>query len=516
MQGVAAVTAGKQSKPNMVGSLLRGTGINFIGLIFRFTFIFLQSFLAVRLYGADIFGTYILAISVVNLLSYAGQLGFSRTVVRYVGIYIAREEWGKIVTILRFMLILTVFWSILLGITLSLATGFIENAFSEVKLANLLIVIGLAIPCLTLATLLAAFTQGFGVMQYKVITLDMLAPCLEVVLLMLFWWMGYIESGLMLSYTFALMIVCVFLSYIAFRFVRGAQQRVRNHSDERAIAIWPIMRFTFYAWLSLLLRHATRPLNILVIGALGTATMVGVYSVLERLVAVGVVFLMSINSMLAPIVSRLVEEQDYQQLGRIYMLSARWSLVICVPFFIVLAVFGEKILLLFGSEFVEGASALWWLSGVWIFSLLTGPSDVILMMSGRSHYSAINQIIMLLVMLILGWWLIPVWGLSGAVWAFSISAVVVNLLRVLQVQASLQINPFGFATAKVLIAGVVMTSMLLVLPDDWGAEIGWVKFLMAALVGISVYIAVLCALRLEREEVSVFNAMRKKFLLILA
>ena len=513
MQGAAAVTAGKQSKPNMVGSLLRGTGINFIGLIFRFTFIFLQSYLAVRLYGADIFGTYILAISVVNLLSYAGQLGFSRTVVRYVGIYIAREEWGKIVTFLKFMLVLTVFWSILLGITLNFANGFIESVFSEVKIANLLIIIGLAIPCLTLATLLASFTQGFGVMQYKVITLDMLAPSLEVALLMLFWHLSYFETGLVLSYTCSLLIVCLILCFITVKFIRRVQRNILGTDTNHKIEVQPIVRFSFYAWLSLILRHATRPVNIFLIGALGTATMVGIFSVLERLVAVGVVFLMSINSMLAPMVSRLVENGDYKQLARIYVLAARWSLAICLPFFVVLAVFGDRILGLFGPEFVSGALALWCLAGAWVFSLLTGPAEVILMMSGRSHFSAINQIIMLALILSLGWLLIPTWGLMGAVSAFAVATVVVNLLRVTQVQIHLGINPFGMPTTKVLIAGSVMFVLLRSITSisaDSLLTSEWVIISVSMLSGVLAYFVVLIVLGIEDEETKAAHVVAKR------
>ena len=506
----------EKRRSNVINSLMRGAGINFVAFVVRFLFIFIQSFLAVRLFGTDQFGVYIVAISAVNLLSYAGQLGFSRTVVRYVALYIERNEWCNISRFLQFMLAVTIVWSAAIGIGLNFATEYLQMLFSEVSLLNVLIVIGFAIPCLTLATLLGAFTQGFGVMQHKAIAIDMLAPALEVGLLIVFWHLGLQENGLMLSYTISLGVVCILLSFVTYRFLCMAKNKTIEGFSHEAVAIRPIIRFTAFAWVSLLLRHATRPVNIFVIGVLGTATMVGIYSVLERLVAVGAVFLMSINAMFAPLVSRLVEAEDYVQLGRMYALAARWSLCVCLPVFVMLAVYGEEILYLFGAEFVEGASALWYLAGAWIFSLSTGPADVILMMSGRSHYSAINQIIMVGIMVMLGIWLIPMWGLIGAVFGFAIATVVVNILRVLQVQMHLKIHPFGLPTTKVLVAGVFMLAILLILPTTMSAEFygTWQGDVTIALIGLLVYLLVLVLLRLETEEFQALNVLRLRIQLI--
>ena len=495
-------------------ALARGTGVNLIGFAARILFVLLHSFLAARLFGAEAYGVYSVGIASVALLCAIGQLGLDRTITRFVALYRAKGESRHVRSTLRVVLITSMPVSLALGVALSLGAEPMSALFGEPRLMLPFRLLGFAVPLLALANLLTAFTQGFQQMRPRVLALDMVGPGIEVIGLVVLSYLGAQQTGLSLAYVLSVATSGALLVHYAGHCLRRSDAASADRpTRHRTVSLKPLIVFAIPVLAVDVLMSATHRINILMLGALGTSAMVGIFSVLTRMTSLGATLLVSLNRMFSPVVAELVEQQRLAELSRLYKISTRWALLAGLPFYLLLGFLGHEILYLYGSEFVEGAAALWYLVGAGVFNVSTGSCGVILMMSGRPQYSAINQFIDLVLLIAASFLLIPRYGLLGAACASAVGGITVNSLRVVQVWWHLRIHPYSIALLKVAMAGVAMGITLWARQVVWGHGEGSLLTVgLWAAGSILVYAALLLFLRLEAEEKSMFRAVHTKLL----
>ena len=113
------------------------------------------------------------------------------------------------------------------------------------------------------------------------------------------------------------------------------------------------------------------------------------------------------------------------------------------PLYIIFAIFPAVILGIFGPRYTSGAAALAVLSLAMLVNLGTGNVTVVLLMGGKSSWSAINAGAALIVNIGLNLVLVPRIGILGAAIAWGASIVVDNVTAMIEVRWVLGIAPFG-------------------------------------------------------------------------
>ena len=96
---------------------------------------------------------------------------------------------------------------------------------------------------------------------------------------------------------------------------------------------------------------------------------------------------------------------------------------------------------LFGADFVVGSTALQILVMAQLFSVLAGPTGVILNMTGYEHLAAVGVGISAIVNITLNSALIPLLDLTGAALATGASLVVWNILLWHWIRQRLNLRP---------------------------------------------------------------------------
>jgi O-antigen/teichoic acid export membrane protein len=115
--------------------------------------------------------------------------------------------------------------------------------------------------------------------------------------------------------------------------------------------------------------------------------------------------------------------------------------------------FPEPFLRLFGPHFAAGAATTAILAVGGLINSATGPTDIVLSMSGRPGLVLVNNAATLSVNIILNLILIPRMGIEGAGLAWTLSLAFMNGFFVQQIHRALGINPFGKSFLKGLAAG---------------------------------------------------------------
>ena len=146
------------------------------------------------------------------------------------------------------------------------------------------------------------------------------------------------------------------------------------------------------------------------------------------------------NPALAPAVASLHIAGDMQRLQRVVTASARAMLAISLPIALVMIVFGQPVLVIFGPEFTQGATALAILSTGQLVNVAMGSVGLLLMMTGHERDTAWGVGIATVVNVALNGLLIPRWGIEGAAVATATSLVVWNLLLAVWVYRKLGIH----------------------------------------------------------------------------
>ena len=166
------------------------------------------------------------------------------------------------------------------------------------------------------------------------------------------------------------------------------------------------------------------------------------YSVAVKLATVTALALMSVNIVVAPKIAEIYSTNDFEKLNKLINDSARIIFVIRIPVFIILFVFSDFMLGLFGENYVLAREALLLLLGGQFFSSLCGPGAVYLNMTGKQKKLNTILILGLGINVILNLVLIPAYGIEGAAVATLISMIFWNSLIVAVIYSTDRIKIF--------------------------------------------------------------------------
>ncbi len=184
-------------------------------------------------------------------------------------------------------------------------------------------------------------------------------------------------------------------------------------------------------------------LDILIVGAITSAYQAGIYSAVSKLAIVGTFALEGNRLAIGPQLSALLARREHDRAAELYQSATRWLVLASWPLYMVFAVFPAVVLGIFGPRYMAGASALAVLALAMLINLGTGNVTVVLLMGGKSSWSAINAGAALIVNVGLNLLLVPRIGILGAAIAWAASIVVDNVAAMVEIRWVLGLAPFG-------------------------------------------------------------------------
>jgi O-antigen/teichoic acid export membrane protein len=146
----------------------------------------------------------------------------------------------------------------------------------------------------------------------------------------------------------------------------------------------------------------------------------------------------------------MLARREYHRAAELFQTATRWLMLASWPLYLAFAIFPAVVLGVFGARYTAGAAALAVLSLAMLVNLGTGNVTVVLLMGGKSSWSAINAAAALVVNIGLNLLLLPRLGIVGAAIAWGASIVVDNVTAMVEVRWVLGIAPFGPGYALVV------------------------------------------------------------------
>ena len=419
--------AARLNKDANLVELLRSSGFvlafKVLGALSGYVFAFVVS-----KYGAETFGIYELAFTALMILSVIVKWGLDGATVRFTQEYLASGEEGKIKSLVS-KSVLTIFLSaLLIGLLFFVFRKPLAALFNEPDLekAYVWVAIGL-LPFVLLQYYSEALRalknmKAFAVLQVGSVLIlatgvflvfkDMELPKGEVAT------MAFVISTALFA------VGAYFVYHNSYR-KRIGQVEIQSVDFKSVIKVGiPLLvsgsLFLVISWT-----------DTLMIGYYKTSADVGIYRIAFRVATLITFIQFAVNSIAAPTIASLYAKENLEGLRKYIKQIGVINALFSVPIAIVIILFAEPLLSLFGAEYASGKVLLPILAIGQLVNALAGPVLYILNMTGKEKLSQRIMIWMTLLNFILNVVLIPIYGIVGAAIATTISMVTWNVIAAL-------------------------------------------------------------------------------------
>lgn len=440
----------------------RGALINFSGIFARMAFIYAYTFMLARLMPVDQVGQYFLMLTIVSLSGLAAVAGLDYGVVRFVAVYAGEGRLDRAQKALRAGVIIALpvgffFMAVVVWQAPLLGERFLDSASGSVTALR---VFAIAIPLLVLARLFNSTTQGLHQMRYQVYSRDVGEQILKLGLTGMLLAIG----GGLLAVVFANLVALAIATAMSLYFAMMLLLRKREvplikpvdkgleaecESPARAM-----LRYSYPLALSNVLVALWIQMDTLMLGLLGTTEDVGYYGVALKISLFGAKIITAFAVVFTPIIADLWNRGRLKELSQLYTTISRWIFALSFPLFLIMVLFSQSLMKIFGAGYVAGGGALVLLAFGQLMSASTGAAGIMVLMSGRSKLELLNVATTLITDALLCYLLIPHYGVDGAAIANMTSLGLVNVMRIVEIWFIMHMFAYDRSYLKPLAAGV--------------------------------------------------------------
>lgn len=404
--------------------LARSASASFILQTFGIAITFIAHVILARVMGVEHYGIYSYVFTWLNVLLLVAKLGTDTTLLKYIAIYNAQEEWSVFKGILQSTNRSILLTSLLVaGVASSLIWG-LHNRL-EAELIDTFYIACLTIPVLALTNLRQATLQGLRRITWALLPDTVLRPLLLIILL-------EILSNNFSQPVDAPIAMVLHLIAAAFSFIVGAYclhlflpENARLSLPEYRTKEWVGVALPLF--LVSAMQVVLTQTDSLMLGMLVGTTKVGIYTTASRIATLLAFGLTAVNVVLAPMIAELYSSQKHAELQRMLTLSAHAIFAYTSLSGVGLIIFGNNLLALFGIGFSEGYPTLVILTLGQIVNALAGSVGFLMTMTGHQKEALYVVSISAGLNVVLNALLIPHWGAEGAATATALTTATWNV-----------------------------------------------------------------------------------------
>jgi O-antigen/teichoic acid export membrane protein len=412
--------------------VLRGSAVALGIKILAVGSVFAMNVVIARQLGANEAGLFFLAYTIVFIAASVSRLGLDNTFVRFMAGHHATEEWGAVTRLYTLGIRWSLFASLIITATFwLLAEPLAITVFGKPDFTSVIQIMSLGIPLLALSTLHANALQGIKCIPQSMIVLNVASPAGLVVLAFFLSVSHATTAGwLWVVASTATLVVGILLWH-----QRAETPRTAIEIDRKEIlaSCLPLLSVV-------VLSQTVNWSSQIMLGAWASSSDVAVFNAAQRTAMLISFVLVAVNSIAAPKFAAMHRLDQYDAMRRIAKHTTRLMILSAfVPLTLMLA-FPGPILLLFGAEFIAGATSLQILAIGQFINVGTGCVGLLLTMTGHERLLRNNIFTAAAITLAMGFALVPPYGLTGAAIATATGVALQNLLSVWQVQRVLGFN----------------------------------------------------------------------------
>ena len=489
---------------NIAKKIGKESSITFVGLLYGNLNRYLYTALLARWVGPEFLGIYSIANSIMLISEVFAKMGLETGIMRFISRLNPKLDKEKINLLIGSSLKMVSVFSLSIMIILIISSGtIVDNYFNGQSLLKpVLIIFAIAIPFNALIQISAFATQGFKRLKYKTIVTQFLNPTILLLSMVFCYWF--------MSKEYTIMIPILTTGVIGFLFMIIVLKKVSGFKNNQILESkinYELLKFSYPLMFVTILQTLMHWMDILMLGYFTNPLTVGLYHPAARTAGLLQALLLSFLSIYAPLAAQFHSQGDKVKLSNTYQLVNRWLLIFAIPISAVFILFPEKVLLLFGSQYLESSQVLVLLTIATFTQAILGAAGPTLSMSGHTKLVLFNSIGTFILNFGLNIWLIPIYGILGAAIATLTSLTIIGLIRVTQVYFILKINFLNLKLIKPILSGLVCYSVLIAIKPLIIEYSTFITLFIAIITSIFVFGLILFLLKIEDEDKDILKSL---------
>jgi O-antigen/teichoic acid export membrane protein len=488
---------GRVSRQGAVVFLTRGAAL-LLGII--------STILLSRLLGPGGLGKFRLGSVVVQLVTAFCVLGLDRALLRYVPILQTRGQNGRRLLIQGGSMVFVI--SLALSALLLLAAPILATSyFHSPEMTSVIRLFSLQVPVLALFRFLSGAVTATKRFDFASKITNILSPAVFVFLLTLLAFVWPSVKGAIAARIVAQLAAGVFLAVFLTQHYPKLQIASATQGTFKSYLLLSLPLFVIALGFQLL-----NQMDTIMLGHFVSAKEVGIYSVAFKVSAFVLIGLEILLPIVAPLFAQFRETHDDQSMETLFVTTTKWLCYSALLIFICIAIFRVELLQVFGKGFTAGSTIILILAIGQLVNAATGPTGVLLTMTGKQKWELTNTISIVAVNFVLNLLLIPRMGMTGAAIATALSIATINGLKLVQVYLLFGLQAYNLKYLKGIVA-IGAACLVGYLLRDWLFNAGCSPYTIMPLGGIAFLVTAAAGfwlLGLDQEDKIALVALRRR------
>ena len=417
-----------------------------LGQVFRYLF----TTLLARWAGVELLGIYSLANAVTRISEVIAKLGLDQGILRKV----SREGnvESKQTAILSALKMGSISGLIFMLIQIALAGFLAEDIFNQSSLLTKVIAIhAFSLPFYIIIHISAFSTQAYKLLKYKIVVTEIQNPLILLLAMIVCYFFYSAESAIIIPVVLSAVLGCITIT-IFLKKVSG----INILSVNKGMFSRDLLNYSLPIMFMSILGTVLHWTDVIMLGYFteDPAT-VGLYHPAARTVGIVRIVLLSFAGIYGPLMAEMYAKKQNLEMNHLFKLVTRWITTFSLPFAILILLFPKKIMLIFGSQFLQGYPILMILVSAAFIQAVFGIGGTTLNMTGFPKMNLLNTFIACGLNIGLNFYLIPTMGGMGAATATLITLSFIAFIRIIQNWKLLQLTPWSPKLIKPILAGIM-------------------------------------------------------------
>ena len=462
----------------MVSKVVRGSAITFIGnIIFRFGG-WIYRFILATVLGPSAYGIFGLTTPFQGIFQTLSSGGLPPAIAKYISEYniLDKKECASqiIYTSLKIMTILGLFFGIIMIFVIA---PFLADFYKKPEALLPFQTIGLIIPFSALVGGFRGAFQGIYKMEYILYTksVEQISMIIFATLLVM---LGLSTFGAVLGSVFAFILslitaIIIFKKYLKNYFPTPKTKLKIN--DELKLAK-KLISYSIPVSITAIAEMGIYTICTIIMGIFLTSASIGIFNAADPIARLPLIISSSLSSTILPAVSEANAVKNKIAMERYVNNAYKYGMFFVIPACVGIAIFSKEILALIfftNPAYMQGSLALSILIIGMTFYSIYAISSSIVQGIGNPNIPMYFLLIGVVITFILGWFLIPVYGIEGGALATTVSSIIMMIpMFLIQFKITKTKAPYEFL-AKTTLSSLIMIIPYFILPKNtYGLLIG--------------------------------------------
>ena len=387
-------------------------------------------------FGAFVFGQYVTALLIVEILGIISRLGIDTALVRFISRYVHKGASCLINKLFFKSIAIVTLSAVIFNLLLLFFSDYVAD-FMNLDEEYLLIVSFSFIPLVLFHMNTQAIRGLKKMMSFSFLNNVAITLFTFIIIIVL---VAFSSSEKLPIYAYVMSVfVMTISSYFLWFYHRSKIDDSEHNNSESELSTKALFKVSVPLLLGQSMMLIMGKVDLFMLANMTSSDQVGIYNIALKLSMLAYMGLMAVNSIAAPKFSEIHSSGNVDALKKIVQQSTKTIFWVTLPVIILFLAFPKSILSVFGEEFKLAAMALIILSVSKMFSAISGSVGTFLQMVGKQNVFQNILIFTAIINIALNYVLIPSYGIDGAAFASALSGVIWNVLMIIYIKKN-----FGF------------------------------------------------------------------------